>query len=128
MGGSGDGVDLKSQLIAGVTAAKAAMAAAKCDARARREVNCVGAGAIECSKCACLQPPASPCSTEDNVWCMANLAVGNKCMQYIQCPQDGVDPCVALKEGLATAEKALAALNPATTASTAATTASFAVA
>jgi len=130
--GSGDGtavVDVKAQLEAGITAAKAAMKAAKCDgARARREVDCKGAGAIECSKCACLQPgdPTAPCSTEDSTWCYANLAgVGKNCMQYSGCAQDGVDPCVALKEGLAAAEKALADHAPS---STAATTASFAVA
>jgi len=50
-------------------------------------LDCVGADAMECSKCACLQTPASPCSTEDSTWCMANLAgVGMNCMQYVACP------------------------------------------
>jgi len=50
-------------------------------------LDCVGADAMECSKCACLQTPASPCSADDSTWCYANLAgVGMNCMQYVACP------------------------------------------
>jgi len=52
-------------------------------------VDCVGAGAIECSKCACLQTGA--CSAEDGVFCAANLVTGMNCMQYVTCPQPATE-------------------------------------
>ena len=124
------GNDVKAQLTAGIAAAKLAMIAARCsDARARRaDPDCVGADAIECSKCACLKTPVeAPCAADDQTWCTANLATGMNCMQYVLCPQDGVDACTGLKQALAAAEKALADHN-AVVSSNAATTASYAVA
>ena len=50
-------------------------------------LDCVGAGAIECSQCSCLL--TSDCSAEANQFCTANLFAGKNCAQYAGCSPGG---------------------------------------